>query len=78
MTVEHLARRPVRNRASDEHELARQGNRLGEALVRETALLRQVDELLAAWNGAEEPHAQRQSSAVASHAQSGRKLDPRV
>jgi DNA-binding CsgD family transcriptional regulator len=58
MTVEHLARtqrwrpnfrfeRPGRRSiASYEHELARQGDRLREALARETALLRQKDQLV--------------------------------
>jgi DNA-binding CsgD family transcriptional regulator len=58
MTVEQLARSPRsrpsirferpahRTIASYEHELARQGNRLREALTRETALRRQNDELI--------------------------------
>jgi DNA-binding CsgD family transcriptional regulator len=58
MTVEQLARSPRsrpsirfertahRTIASYEHELARQGNRLREALARETALLRRNDDLI--------------------------------
>lgn len=57
--------RPLpRTIASHEHELARQGNRLGEALARETALLRQVDDLLHEHEVLSKPFARREDAAA--------------